>query len=85
MINIGVGIISDVIGIKVYIIAVAIGPVAIITNVLGHKIGVVYGAAPAHLVWWLLFGSFVAAIAAVLAMREPGQARPGVLASLRRR
>jgi hypothetical protein len=33
----------EVVGIKVYLIAVAIGAVAIITNMLGNKIAVIYG------------------------------------------
>jgi MFS family permease len=44
-----------------------------------------YGPAPTRLVWWLLLGAFTVAIAAVLAMPEPGKRAPGVLASLRPR
>jgi MFS family permease len=44
-----------------------------------------YGPAPTRLVWWLLLGVNVAAAAAILAMREPGNRRAGVLASLRPR
>ena len=44
-----------------------------------------YAPAPTHLVWWLLLGAFVIGIPAVLAMQEPGQARPGAAASLRPR
>jgi MFS family permease len=42
-----------------------------------------YGPAPTHLIWWLLLGGFVLAIATTLAIPEPGQRRPGALASLR--
>jgi MFS family permease len=44
-----------------------------------------YAPAPTHLVWWLLLGAFVIGIPAVLAMQEPGRARPGAAASLRPR
>src|SRR5919201_6362331 len=44
-----------------------------------------YAPAPTHLVWWLLLGAFVIGIPAVLAMQEPGRARPGAVASLRPR
>jgi MFS family permease len=44
-----------------------------------------YAPAPTHLVWWLLLGAFVIGIPAVLAMEEPGRARPGAVASLRPR
>src|SRR3984957_991113 len=52
---------------------------------LGTSALVQYGPAPAHLVWWLLLGAFVAAGAAVLAMPETAPPRPGALASLRPR
>jgi hypothetical protein len=42
-----------------------------------------YGPVPTHLIWWLLLGTCVAAIVAVLFTPEPGQSRPGVLGSLR--
>lgn len=44
-----------------------------------------YAPAPTRLVWWLLLGAFVIGIPTVLAMREPGRARPGAVASLRPR
>jgi MFS family permease len=44
-----------------------------------------YAPAPTHLVWWLLLGAFVIGIPAVLAIQEPGRARPGAAASLRPR
>jgi MFS family permease len=44
-----------------------------------------YAPAPAHLVWWLLLGAFVIGIPAVLAMQEPGHARPGAAMSFRPR
>lgn len=42
-----------------------------------------YGPAPLRLVYWLLAGGFVAGIAFVAVLSEPGQHRPGALASLR--
>jgi hypothetical protein len=42
-----------------------------------------YAPAPTHLVWWLLLGAFITGVVAVLAMPEPGTARPGVVSSLR--
>jgi MFS family permease len=42
-----------------------------------------YAPAPTHLIWWLLLAVFAAGIVAVLAMKEPGSMRSGVLASLR--
>lgn len=44
-----------------------------------------YGPAPLRLVYWLLLGGFAAGIALVIMVREPGQRRPGALASLRPR
>jgi Major Facilitator Superfamily len=44
-----------------------------------------YAPAPTRLIWWALLAVFAAAIAAVLAMAEPGSRRPGILASLRPR
>src|SRR3954451_16603179 len=42
-----------------------------------------YAPAPTHLVWWLFLGAFVTGVVAVLAMPEPGTARPGVVSSVR--
>jgi MFS family permease len=42
-----------------------------------------YGPAPLRLVYWLLLGGFAVSIAIVIIMSEPGQRRPGALASLR--
>jgi MFS family permease len=44
-----------------------------------------YAPAPTHLIWWVLLAVFVAGIAVVPFMPEPGSRRPGVLASLRPR
>src|SRR5215213_133511 len=52
---------------------------------LGASVLAQYAPAPTHLVWWLLLGAFVIGIPAVLAMQEPGRARPGAAASLRPR
>ena len=50
---------------------------------IGASVLAQYAPAPTHLVWWLLLGAFVIGIPAVLAMKEPGRARPGAVASLR--
>src|SRR6202167_5383507 len=50
---------------------------------LGSSLLVHYGPAPMRLVFWLLLAAFVAGIAGTLAIAEPGQRRPGALASLR--
>jgi MFS family permease len=50
---------------------------------LGTSLLVQYGPAPLRLVYWLLLGGLAVSIAAVLLMSEPGQRRPGALASLR--
>jgi MFS family permease len=42
-----------------------------------------YGPAPLRLVYWLLVGGFIVSIVFVVVMSEPGQRRPGALASLR--
>jgi MFS family permease len=50
---------------------------------LGSSLLVRYGPAPMRLVFWLLLAAFVVGIAGTLAIAEPGQRRPGALASLR--
>jgi MFS family permease len=50
---------------------------------LGSSLLVQYGPAPMRLVFWLLLAAFAAGIAGTLAIAEPGQRRPGALASLR--
>jgi MFS family permease len=50
---------------------------------LGSSLLVRYGPAPMHLVFWLLLAAFAVGIAGTLAIAEPGQRRPGALASLR--
>jgi hypothetical protein len=52
---------------------------------LGTSALVQYGPAPTRLVWWLLLGADLAAVAAVLAMPETTPGQPGVLAALRPR
>src|SRR3954463_7139219 len=39
--------------------------------------------APTHFVWWVLLGAFIAGVAVVAAMPEPGARRVGLLSSLR--
>jgi predicted MFS family arabinose efflux permease len=51
---------------------------ALTTSVL-----VQYGPAPTQLPWWLLLAGFGAGTGVVAAMPEPGDVRPGALASLR--
>jgi MFS family permease len=41
-----------------------------------------YGAAPTHLVWWLLLGGSLIAVVAVAGLPETAPRRPGVLATL---
>jgi MFS family permease len=50
---------------------------------IGASVLVQYAVAPTHLVWWLLLAAFLTGAAAVLAMPEPGELRPGVVSSLR--
>jgi predicted MFS family arabinose efflux permease len=50
---------------------------------VGASVLAQYSRAPTHLVWWLLLGAFITSVIAVLAMPEPGTARPGVVSSLR--
>src|SRR3954465_7242576 len=52
---------------------------------IGASVLAQYAPAPTHLVWWLLLGAFITGLVAVLAMPEPGTARPGVVSSLRPR
>src|SRR5579864_6600694 len=59
------------------------GTVGLALGALGTSVLVQYGPAPTHLVWWLLLGTFLAAILLAAATPEPGTARPGALASLR--
>src|SRR3954451_8251718 len=49
---------------------------------IGASVLAQYAPAPTHLVWWLLLGAFIIGIPAVLAMPEPGRARPGAVASM---
>jgi MFS family permease len=50
---------------------------------IGASVLAQYAPAPAHLVWWLFLGAFIAGVLAVLAMPESGTVRPGVVRSLR--
>jgi hypothetical protein len=59
------------------------GTAGLALGALGTSVLAQYGPAPAHLVWWLLLGTFLAAILLVAATPEPGTARPGALAWLR--
>jgi MFS family permease len=58
------------------------GTVGLALGALGTSVLVQYGPVPAHLVWWLLLGAFLAAILLTAATPEPGTVRPGALASL---
>jgi MFS family permease len=55
------------------------------TGALSTSLLAQYGPAPTQLIWWLLLGGFVIAMAGILVMPESGTRRPGVLASLRPR
>jgi MFS family permease len=55
----------------------------LVAGALGTSLLVQYGPAPLRLVYWVLLGGFAVSIVAVAAMSEPGQRRPGALASLR--
>jgi predicted MFS family arabinose efflux permease len=50
---------------------------------LGSSLLVTYGPAPMRLVYWILLGLIVVGLAGNLVVSEPGQRRPGALASLR--
>jgi MFS family permease len=59
------------------------GTVGLALGALGTSVLVQYGPVPTHLVWWLLLGTFLAAILLAAATPEPGTVRSGALASLR--
>jgi hypothetical protein len=59
------------------------GTVGLALGALGTSVLVQCGPIPAHLVWWLLLGAFLAAILLAATTPEPGTVRPGALASLR--
>jgi MFS family permease len=50
---------------------------------VGSSALVQYGPAPLKLVYWLIIAGLVAGAAIAYAMREPGERRPGALASLK--
>jgi MFS family permease len=50
---------------------------------LGSSVLAQYAPAPTHFVWWVLLGAFLAGVAAVAAMPEPGARRMGRPRSLR--
>src|SRR3954463_5937854 len=50
---------------------------------IGSSVLAQYAPAPTRFVWWVLLGAFITGVVAVLAMPEPGTARPGVVSSLR--
>src|SRR3954452_5810385 len=50
---------------------------------LGSSVLAQYAPAPTHFVWWVLLGAFLAGVAAVAAMPEPGARRMGLRSSLR--
>ena len=61
------------------------GTAGLALGALGTSVLAQYGPAPTHLVWWLLLGTFLAAILLTALTPEPGTIRPGALASLRPR
>jgi MFS family permease len=50
---------------------------------IGASVLAQYAPAPTHFVWWVLLGAFIAGLAVVAAMPEPGARRGGLLSSLR--
>src|SRR3954454_10867061 len=50
---------------------------------IGSSVLAQYAPAPTHFVWWVLLGAFLAGVAAVAAMPEPGARRMGLRSSLR--
>src|SRR6185437_8187285 len=50
---------------------------------IGASVLAQYAPAPTHFVWWVLLGAFLAGLAAVAVMPEPGVRRTGLLSSLR--
>jgi len=50
---------------------------------LGSSVLAQYAPSPTHFLWWVLLGAFLAGVAAVAAMPEPGVRRTGLLSSLR--
>jgi len=50
---------------------------------LGSSLLVTYAPDPMRLVYWILLGLIVAGLAGILLVAEPGERRPGALASLR--
>lgn len=57
---------------------IGLGTGALITSML-----VQYAPAPTRLIYWILVGALLVSVACVLAMPEPGERRPGAVASLR--
>src|SRR4051794_22430853 len=50
---------------------------------IGASVLAQYAPAPTHFVWWVLLAAFIAGVAVVAAMPEPGARRGGLLSSLR--
>src|SRR3954463_5635987 len=50
---------------------------------IGSSVLAQYAPAPTHFVWWVLLGAFLAGVAGVAAMPEPGARRMGLRSSLR--
>jgi MFS family permease len=59
------------------------GTVGLALGALGTSVLVQYGPVPTTLPWWLLLGAFLVAIVLIAVMPEPGNVRPGALASLK--
>jgi MFS family permease len=57
--------------------------VGLAAGALGSSLLAAYGPAPMRLVYWILLAFVAAGLAGILVTSEPGQRRPGALASLR--
>lgn len=58
-------------------------PFGMAVGALGSSVLVQYGPSPFELVYWLIIAALAVGAVLVAAMREPGERRPGALASLK--